>query len=95
MYQMLEDGGIRLTYEDYNVEAFGGGDYEAIYTLSKKDTDKLYEILNDEYMKNDGRDNLDLKELIHYFFGERLEKRSFASYCNKNDIKYNLQTFVH
>ena len=95
MFQSLEDGGIRLTYEDYNVEFFGGVDYEAIYTLNKEESDKLYNILNEEYIKNGGKDNLDLKDLILHFFGERLEKKSFSSYCNKNNIKYELKTFVH
>ena len=35
MYKENEDGSIILSYEDYNVEAFGGADYEAIYELSK------------------------------------------------------------
>ena len=30
MYQELEDGSITVSYEDYNVESFGGADYEAI-----------------------------------------------------------------
>ena len=95
MFQTLKDGGITLTYEDYNVEAFGGSDYEVIYTLTKESAEKLNDLLIKEYKEKEGKDNLDVKDLIHYKFGERLEKESFASYCDKNNIKYELQTFVH
>lgn len=30
MFKRLPDGGIQLSYEDYNVEAFGGADYKVI-----------------------------------------------------------------
>ena len=95
MFQRLKDGGITLTYEDYNVEAFGGADYEVIYTLTKEESDKLNDLLIKEYKEKEGKDNLDLKILIIYKFGERLEKISFASYCDSHNIKYELQTFVH
>ena len=95
MFKRLENGGIELSYEDYNVEAFGGGDYEAIYTLSKEASDQLYNLLDKEYKETGGNDNLYLRDLILNKFGERLNKASFASYCNKNNIKYELHTFVH
>ena len=95
MFERLQDGGIRLSYEDYNVESFGGADYEAIYTLTLEASNKLYDLLDKEYKEKGGKDNLELKELIHYKFGERLEKESFASYCGKQGIKYDLKTFVH
>ena len=95
MFKRLDNGGIELSYEDYNVESLGGADYEAIYNLSKENSDKLYTLLDKEYKENGGKNNLDLKELIHNKFGENLEKASFANYCSENNIKYDLHTFVH
>ena len=95
MFKRLENGGIELSYEDYNAESFGGADYEAIYNLTKEASDKLYNILDKEYKENGGNNNLDLKELIHNKFGERLEKESFAKFCDMKEIKYDLHTFVH
>ena len=95
MFQRLKDGGITLTYEDYNVEAFGGSDFEVIYTLTKESAEQLNDLLIKVYKEKEGKDNSDLKSLIIYKFGERLEKISFASYCDSHNIKYELQTFVH
>ena len=95
MFKRLENGDITLSYEDLNVEAFGGADYEVIYTLTKDESDKLYNILDKEYRKNVGKDNLYLVNLIHNKFGERLEKMSFAKYCGEHGIKYKLNTFMN
>ena len=95
MFKRLDNGGIELSYEDYNVESLGGADYEAIYNLSKDNSDKLYTLLDKNYKENGGKNNLDLKELILNKFGENLEKASFAKYCSENNIKYELHTFVH
>ncbi len=93
MYRELNNGNIEISYEDYNVETFGGGDYEAIYTLTKENSDKLKEILKNE--NKEALSNLTLKELIINKFGPNLKKASFSSYCKANDIKYELQTYVH
>ena len=45
MFKRLDNGGIELSYEDYNVESLGGADYEAIYNLSKEESDKLFNLL--------------------------------------------------
>ena len=93
MFRELEDGVIEISYEDYNVEAFGGADYEAIYRLTNENAQKLKNVLEKENPESNG--NLSLKELILNKFGENLKKASFASYCKTNNIKYDLQTFVH
>ena len=95
MFKRLDNGGIELSYEDYNVESLGGADYEAIYNLSKEESDKLFNLLEKEYKGNGGKNNLDLKQLILNKFGENLNKASFAKYCKENNIKYDLHTFVH
>ena len=93
MYRELNNGSIEISYEDYNVEAFGGGDYEAIYTLTKENSDKLKEILKNENKR--ALSNLTFKELIINKFGPNLKKASFSGYCKANNIKYELQTYVH
>ena len=93
MFRELEGGEIEISYEDYNVEAFGGADYEAIYRLTSENAEKLKEVLKNENLESNG--NLTLKELILNKFGENLEKESFAKYCDTKNIKYKLQTFVH
>jgi hypothetical protein len=95
MFKRLEDGSISLSYEDYNVEAFGGADYEVIYTITMEESNKLYNKLDKEYRSKGGKNNLYLQELIYDKFGERLEKMSFAKFCAENGIKYKLNTFVH
>ena len=96
MYQDLEDGGITVGYEDYNVEQFGGADYEAIYTLDRENAQKLKEKLEKEYNeKTKTNSNLSLKQLIIEIFGNNLEKLSFAKYCDDSKIKYKLNTFIH
>ena len=95
MFKRLDNGGIELSYEDYNVESLGGADYEAIYNLSKEESDKLFNLLEKEYKENGDKNNLDLKQLILNKFGENLNKASFAKYCKENNIKYDLHTFVH
>ena len=95
MFKRLENGDIELSYEDYNVESLGGADYEAIYNLSKENSDTLYSLLDKEYKEKGGKNNLDLKGLILDKFGENLKKYSFAKYCDDNNIKYELHTFVH
>ena len=95
MFKRLEDGGISLSYEDYNVEAFGGADYEVIYTLTMEEYNKLYDNLDKEYRSKGGKNKLYLQDLIYDKFGERLEKMSFAKFCDENGIKYKLNTFVN
>ena len=95
MYKENEDGSIILSYEDYNVEAFGGADYEAIYELSKENADKLKEILLNDNEATQGQENLDLKTLIINKFGEELKKHSFALFCDKKKIIYKLNTYIH
>jgi hypothetical protein len=93
MYKELTNVNIEISYEDYNVEAFGGGDYEVIYTLTKENGEKLRNILVQE--NKESNENLTLKELILKRFGPNLENESFAEYCDNSNIKYDLQTYIH
>ena len=94
MYQELEDGSITVSYEDYNVECFGGSDYEVIYTLSKENANKLKQILEEKNGKNKDKE-VSLKELIINRFGPNLKKESFSTFCDSNGIKYEFNSFVH
>ena len=93
MYKELSNGDIEISYEDYNVEAFGGADYEAIYTLTSENAEKLNNVLLEE--DGGSKENVSLKELIIKKFGQNLEKESFAKYCDCHNIKYDLQTYIH
>jgi len=43
---VTDDGdALKIEYEDYGVDTFGGADYEVIYTLSKENRQKLYDEL--------------------------------------------------
>ena len=97
MYQENEDGSVSVSYEDYNVESFGGADYEVIYTFSKENANKLKQIL--EKKRGENKDNsgkeMSLKELIIDRFGPNLNKESFSSFCDSNGIIYEFNSFVH
>jgi len=77
----------RIEYNDYEVESFGGGGYEAIYDIDPENRDKLEKLIGKPSEKN-------LKELIAAEFGECLDKNSFAAYLNENGIKYELFTWI-
>ena len=82
------DGSIRILYEDYGVEMFGGGDYEATYVLDSENR-KLLE----DYLKDSGNQGA-LEEMLISEFGKSLEKKSFAAVCDANGIKYELNTWI-
>ncbi len=82
-----KDGSIRISYEDYGVEAFDGSDYEVIYTLDMKNAHKLRKLLSENHQGS-------LEEMIRMEFGECLDKKSFASYCSENDIEQDCFTWI-
>lgn len=83
-----EDGSIRISYEDYKVDAFGGSSYEAIYDIDPENKTKLIKYLSEA--GNAGT----LDEMLVSEFGERLDKKSFAITCDENNIKYKLFTWI-
>lgn len=79
---------LQVSYEDLDVEFFGGGDYEVIYTFSGEERYKLIKALNSEgYSGN-------IEEIIVAYFGEYLDKVCFSEYCNERGIKYDLFTWL-
>ena len=81
-----EDGGIELSYEDYDVEMLGGNDYEVIYSIDSENTKKLRSYLSKKHTGN-------LEEMIAEEFGISLDKKSFAKMCNDEGISYRLFTY--
>ena len=62
---------------------FGGADHETIYTLTLKDSNKLYDLLDKEYKEKGGKGNLYLQELICYKF-ERDQKKKVLPHIAAN-----------
>lgn len=79
---------LTVNYEDFDVEAFGGSDYEVTYTLGPFSKEKLQHELEQEGLSGT------LKEMILERFGEYLDRESFCHYCDKRGIKYDLFTWV-
>lgn len=82
-----EDKSINISYEDYNVECFGGGSYEANYSLDTENRKKLETLLSEFCSGN-------LEEMITEMFGECLDRRSFDDYCRENGIEFGLFTWI-
>ena len=80
--------GLKLGYEDYDVETFGGSDYEVSYTLDEENRNKVWKLLNAEGLTGS------LEEMIITYFGEYMEKESFCAFCDEHGIKYHLFTWI-
>ena len=79
---------LYVSYEDYDVEVFGGSDYEASYSLDAAARNKL-----DQALKKEGLSG-SLKDMILAHFGVCLEKDSFAAYCDEHGVQYDLHTWI-
>ena len=86
---VTDDGkALKISYEDYGVDSFGGRDYEVIYTLSKENRAKLLEALtSDGYTGH-------LSDMIITHFGLSLEKDSFSDYCGKHGIVFEQSVWI-
>lgn len=81
----FDDGSVNISYEDYGT--YGGSDYEVIYKLDAENADKLTSLLLSGA-------NRELDDLLTEKFGKKLDKESFGSFCEENDIKYRLFTWI-
>lgn len=79
---------LYVSYEDYDVEMFGGSDYEVSYTLDSSGRDQLELALKEEGFSGS------LRDMILAHFGVNLEQDSFAAYCDAHGIKYDLFTRI-
>lgn len=82
-----DDGSLEISYEDYDVEIFGGGDYEAIYNIDTENAEKLRRYLMKSHSGS-------MEEMLVDEFGIHMDKRSFASTCDENGIQYELFTWI-
>ncbi len=83
----LPDGGTRIGYEDYGVACFGGGDYEANYTLDRENTELLVRKLSAGHTGT-------LRQMLEEEFGACREKKSFQMWLDANGIRYELFTWI-
>ena len=82
-------GRLQIKYEDYDVEAFGGADYEVMYSLDTEGREKLLYALESEGRKGE------LADMILAHFGECLDRDSFSAYCDERGIPYELFTWIN
>ena len=80
--------GLYVNYEDYDVEFFGGSDYEVTYLLDSTNKEKLRDVLKREGLSGT------LEEMILVHFGKYLDMDSFATYCDNRNIRYKLSTWL-
>ena len=79
---------LSVNCEDYDVECFGGCDYEFTYSLDKENRNKLWRLLRSENVAGS------MEQMIKTFFGTHLELIPFGSYCDRNGIEYKLWSWV-
>ena len=82
------EGGVTIWIEDYEVESFGGADYEWCYSFDPANTAKLTNILS---QSNSGS----LKQMIETEFGIHLDKKSAKLWLDENGVEYEFFSWVH
>ncbi len=87
---IIRDSGDMLTvsYEDLDVEAFGGSDYEVIYSLDQANRDRLTATLREEGWEGT------IEEMIRARFGDCLDRGSFSRWCSQNSIEFEFFTWI-
>ena len=86
LFTQNKDGSIRVEVIDYEVEEFGGHDWESWYDLTKENADILY---NELRKLHSG----DLKEMLIAEFGETFKTIEFEKFCNEHNIIYSHMTW--
>ena len=79
--------GLFLSYEDYDVECFGGADYECSYSLDKDNTEKFERVLRASHKGT-------LEEMILEKFGKYMEKESLYAFFEEHGIEFDLFTWI-
>jgi thiamine monophosphate kinase len=82
----MGDRGVSFGYEDYEVECFGGGDYEVIYTLDRENAEKMTRILAEHYSGS-------LKEMILQHFGLHMDQDSAYNWMEEHGVVFKLFTW--
>ena len=86
-YTEWPDGSAEFGYEDFDVDCFGGGDYEVIYNLDAENRAKMEGMLSEEFDGN-------LKEKILAKFGVHLDQESLYGWMTEHGITFRLFTWV-
>lgn len=82
-----QDGSALIGYEDYNVEIFGGADYEVMYFLDKVNFELLIHFLKIEDKNN-------IKKTLIAKFGKNFNSIKFETFCQKNNIVFKRNTHI-
>ncbi len=85
IFELNNDGTLRVGYEDYGVDFFGGGDFECYYTFERDCVDKLCVAL--------GTDRDGLEKTLGEFVGEDFDSPRLEKLCKDNDITYSRMTY--
>jgi hypothetical protein len=83
-----ENGTLTISYEDLQVESFGGADYEAVDFFDQQNRNMFETALRKEGLKGT------LKEMIMTRFGIFLDGESICAWCRENGIHYELFTWI-
>jgi hypothetical protein len=81
LFTRNSDGSALIGYVDYDVEFFGGEDYEVMYYLDKNNFKLLRDSLG---ISKKGKIENHLKDT----FGENFDSEKFEDFCKENNIKY-------
>ncbi|WP_042349329.1 hypothetical protein [Bacillus massiliigorillae] len=83
----IKDGKLEIMGQDLGSlveEKWGGREYEYFYSLSKEDTKKLNELLQDHLQSNES-----ILQLVKQVFrGSECEKK-FRDFCQKHGLQYH------
>ena len=79
---------LSISCVDYNVEAFGGADYEFTYIFDRINRKKLMDVLQANGL------NGSLSEMIIEKFGEHLELCGVSTFCDQHQIKYETHSRI-
>lgn len=81
------DGTAEIGYEDYDVEFFGGANYEVMYFLDKDNFELLLDSLGITM-----KDNIinHLKDV----FGKNFDSNKFEDFCNEKNITFERNVHI-
>ncbi len=79
---------LSISCVDYNVEVFGGADYEFTYIFDHTNRKKLMDVLQANGLSES------LSEMIIEKFGEHLELCGVSAFCDQHQIKYETHSRI-
>lgn len=82
-----KDGSLEIGYCDYNVDFFGGGEYEVNYLINKEDSLILKDYLAKNYKGS-------LKEMLIAEIGENMSETKFKELLKKLNIQAKRDSWI-